>query len=99
MADWNLGEAFLVDFSKLGQPRQPASLTVSQGGLSVTIVGQCAFLSGAGGLSLVDLYDPLQPRQVGVYPYAGGRLAVEGDYLYLAGERMGLWVFRIQTGR
>jgi hypothetical protein len=97
MADWEQAEAILVDLSEGGQPRQLASLPVSQGGLGAASSGACAYLAGAGGLSLVDLSDPLIPRQAGVYPYPGGRLALEGDYLYLAGGQMGLWVFRIQT--
>jgi hypothetical protein len=61
----------------------------------VQVLGNYCFLAdGSGGLKVVDVADPYNPRFLAAYstPYAFG-IWVEPDYIYLADRDMGLLIF------
>lgn len=53
----------------------------------VEVAGQVAYVM-AGGLRVLNLADPFNPTQIGLYAIAGESLDVEGNLVFVAGSRL-----------
>lgn len=87
---WVAARTHLVayDASDPRAPRRVSSLPIATEALMVNIVGDLAYVTGASGLSIVDIADPArpsviraiaQPRYLGRSVYRDGYLYVKGD--------------------
>jgi hypothetical protein len=90
-----LAELVVYEFAAPAELRPIAKLTLSRGNRGLTVAAGYAYVVGTDGLSVVDISDPSQPREVGVSDYGGGKIVAEGDYLYIAGGRAGLLILRV----
>ena len=100
----------LIDVSNPAAPqlagRQPTTNSVGDVGLSgnhafVTETTHDGPIGGRWLLSVIDISDSTNPKKIGSvdlddYPCSQPRLAVAGDFLYVAGGGQGLLVFAIR---
>lgn len=79
----------IVSVSDPSSPQLISNLEISDSSypLVIVVAGDYAYLADYyGGLHVVDISDPGQPRQIGYCEAAGGRdISVAGDYLCCAG--------------
>lgn len=88
-------ELLVIDLTDPARPAQITTLPLSRGGSDVAVAASYVYVSGFGGLSVVDISNPVQPREVGISEFGSGKIVVDGDYLYVAGWSAGLWILRV----
>lgn len=76
------------DASDPGAPRRISSLPVATEALVVNIVGNLAYVTGRGGLSIVDIADATRPTIIRAIaqPRSLHKSAYRDGYLYVAGD-------------
>jgi hypothetical protein len=86
----------IIDVSNPANPRLVGEYQIGSYA-SVVVVGGLAYVPGWGGLHVIDISDPANPEQSGSGPWLGGcqGVAVSDDYAYVAAERSGLQVLRV----
>lgn len=85
----------ILDISDPAAPTQVSSFFAGYSG-HVYVSGNRAYISGAittsQGLEILDISDPLDPVSLGNLAGHGGKLALQGDYVYQAGCTEGLLI-------
>lgn len=87
-------EFLVIDLTDPSLPKQSTILPLSRGGNDVTMAGNYAYVLGTDGVSVIDVSNPTQPREVGVFEFGGSKIVADGDYLYVAGGDSGLLILR-----
>lgn len=90
-----LADLLVYEFAPPAELRPMAALTLSRGSSGLVVAANHVYVVGANGLSVVDISDPAQPRDVGVSDFGGEKIVAEGDYLYIAGGSAGLLILRV----
>jgi hypothetical protein len=66
------------------------------------VSGRYAYLAdGSRGIRILDISDPRDPVEVGFYERVGTAVSValEGPYIFVAGQEGGLWILRFTGGK
>jgi hypothetical protein len=90
-----LAELWIYEFAAPAKLRPITTLTLSRGARELTVAAGYVYLVGNNGLSMVDVSDPAQPREVGSSEWGGWQIVVEGNYVYVAGWDAGLIILRV----
>jgi len=88
-------ELLVFEFAAPAELRPITALTLSRGGRELTVASHYIYVVGSDGVSVVDISDPVQPREVGNSNVGGEKIVAEGDYLYIAGWKAGLLILRV----
>lgn len=98
LADGDSG-LVVVDVEKPGEPRWVSRLLIPGRIFAIELFQGRGYLAGLGGVWVVDLSNPHDPKPAGYYP-AGWvyDLAVAEPYIYLACDHLGLQTLKCSQG-
>lgn len=95
---------WIVDVSDPGSPNRAGDYAIGYSVAAVAVAGDYAYLRVAGGgLRVLNISSPSQPREVGFYPLVAGRssdiqsfpgLVAAQDHVYAPARHLGLFILK-----